>query len=309
MRTQTKNYKSNKQIKQMKKLGIALIAAAGLFASCAGNAPTATFKSGVDTLSYAAGVANTRGLRPYLEQQMGIDSTQMKDFIRGLKTGVKASEDEKQKAYYAGIQVGQQVKTMIDRFNYELSGNDSVRVVNDDNFLAAFIAAAMEDNKGMMMDMDSAMNYLQNNMERIKSDYLAETYAEYKAANEKFLAENKTKEGVKTTPSGLQYKVLVEGKGEVPAADSRVKVNYKGTLIDGTEFDSSYNRNTPATFGVSQVIKGWTEALKMMPVGSKWQIFVPQELAYGSRETGKIKPFSTLVFEVELLEIVKDDKK
>ena len=254
-------------------------------------------------------MANTRGLRPYLEQQMGIDSTQMKDFIRGLKTGVKASEDEKQKAYYAGIQIGQQVKTMIDRFNYELSGNDSVRVVNDDNFLAAFIAAAMEDNKGMMMDMDSAMNYLQNNMERIKSDYLAETYAEYKAANEKFLAENKTKEGVKTTPSGLQYKVLVEGKGEVPAADSRVKVNYKGTLIDGTEFDSSYKRNTPATFGVSQVIKGWTEALKMMPVGSKWQIFVPQELAYGSRETGKIKPFSTLVFEVELLEIVKDDKK
>ena len=103
--------------------------------------------------------------------------------------------------------------------------------------------------------------------------------------------------------------MLVEGKGEVPAADSRVKVNYKGTLIDGTEFDSSYKRNTPATFGVSQVIKGWTEALKMMPVGSKWQIFVPQELAYGSRETGKIKPFSTLVFEVELLEIVKDDKK
>ena len=126
---------------------------------------------------------------------------------------------------------------------------------------------------------------------------------------QKFLAANAKKEGVKTTPSGLQYKVLVEGKGEVPAADSRVKVNYKGTLIDGTEFDSSYKRNTPATFGVSQVIKGWTEALKMMPVGSKWQIFVPQELAYGSRETGKIKPFSTLVFEVELLEIVKDDKK
>ena len=287
----------------MKKLGIALVAAAGLFASCAGNAPQATFKTSVDTLSYAAGVANTRGLRPYLEQQVGIDSTQMKDFIRGLKAGVEAADDDSKKAYYTGIQIGQQVKTMLDRFNYELSGNDSVTVVNKDNFLSAFINAAMEDRTAM--DMDSAMNYLQNNMERIKADYLAETYAEYKAENEKFLAENKNKEGVKTTESGLQYKVLVEGKGEIPADTSRVKVHYKGTLIDGTEFDSSYKRNSPATFGVSQVIKGWTEALKMMPVGSKWQIFVPQELAYGARETGKIKPFSTLIFEVELIEIEK----
>lgn len=287
----------------MKKLGIALVAAAGLFASCAGNAPQATFKTGIDTLSYAAGVANTRGLRPYLEQQVGIDSTQMKDFIRGLQAGVKAADDESKKAYYTGIQIGQQVKTMLDRFNYELSGNDSVTIVNEDNFLSAFINAAMEDRTAM--DMDSAMNYLQNNMERIKADYLSETYAEYKAENEKFLAENKNKEGVQTTESGLQYKVLVEGKGEVPAETARVKVHYKGTLIDGTEFDSSYQRNTPATFGVNQVIKGWTEALKMMPVGSKWQIFVPQELAYGARETGKIKPFSTLIFEVELLEIEK----
>lgn len=287
----------------MKKLGMALVAAAGLFASCAGNAPQATFKTSVDTLSYAAGVANTRGLRPYLEQQVGIDSTQMKDFIRGLKAGVEAADDDSKKAYYTGIQIGQQVKTMLDRFNYELTGNDSVTVVNKDNFLSAFINAAMEDRTAM--DMDSAMNYLQSNMERIKADYLAETYAEYKAENEKFLAENKGKEGVKTTESGLQYKVLVEGKGEIPADTSRVKVHYKGTLIDGTEFDSSYKRNSPATFGVNQVIKGWTEALKMMPVGSKWQIVVPQELAYGARESGKIKPFSTLIFEIELIEIEK----
>ena len=131
-------------------------------------------------------------------------------------------------------------------------------------------------------------------------------YADNKAAGEKFLAENKTKEGVVTTPSGLQYKIITKGTGEIPADSSKVKVNYKGTLIDGTEFDSSYKRKEPATFRANQVIKGWTEALTMMPVGSKWELYIPQELAYGARETGgQIKPFSTLIFEVELLGMEK----
>ena len=115
-----------------------------------------------------------------------------------------------------------------------------------------------------------------------------------------------TKEGVVTTPSGLQYKIITKGTGEIPADSSKVKVNYKGTLIDGTEFDSSYKRKEPATFRANQVIKGWTEALTMMPVGSKWELYIPQELAYGARETGgPIKPFSTLIFEVELVGIEK----
>ena len=124
--------------------------------------------------------------------------------------------------------------------------------------------------------------------------------------SDEFLAENKAKEGVVTTPSGLQYKIITKGNGAVPADSSKVKVNYKGTLIDGTEFDSSYKRNEPATFRANQVIKGWTEALTMMPVGSKWELYIPYDLAYGSRETGsQIKPFSTLIFEVELLGIEK----
>jgi FKBP-type peptidyl-prolyl cis-trans isomerase FklB len=144
------------------------------------------------------------------------------------------------------------------------------------------------------------------NGQRITERALEARYADNKAAGEKFLAENKTKEGVVTTESGLQYKIITEGKGAIPAKTDRVSVNYKGTLIDGTEFDSSYKNNKPAVFGASQVIPGWTEALTMMPVGSKWELYIPQDLAYGSRETGsQIKPFSTLIFEVELVGIEK----
>ena len=114
---------------------------------------------------------------------------------------------------------------------------------------------------------------------------------------------------MKVTPSGLQYKILTAGTGEVPTKESKVKVNYEGHLIDGTEFDSSYKRGKPVTFPVAGVISGWTEALCMMPVGSKWMLYVPQELAYKDREQAKIPPFSCLIFTVELLEIEKDASK
>ena len=136
--------------------------------------------------------------------------------------------------------------------------------------------------------------YNDTNMER--------KYGENRRAGEAFLKANAKKDSVQTLPSGVQYKVLVQGKGELPTATSRVKVNYEGRLVDGTLFDSSYERKKPATFGCNQVIKGWTEALTHMPVGSKWEIYIPQELGYGSREAGKIKPFSALIFTVELLE-------
>lgn len=156
------------------------------------------------------------------------------------------------------------------------------------------------------MTKEEAQTFMQTQMDAVKAKAMEKKYADNKAAGEKFLTENKTKEGVVTTPSGLQYKIITKGTGEIPADSSKVKVNYKGTLIDGTEFDSSYKRKEPATFRANQVIKGWTEALTMMPVGSKWELYIPQELAYGARETGgPIKPFSTLIFEVELVGIEK----
>ncbi len=280
----------------------AIVAAAGL-ASCTGQAPKANLKSEIDSLSYMMGVTNTQGLSDFAEQRLGVDSTNYADFVRGIQDGIHKT-GKQEKAYIAGIQIGQQVSgDMIDNINMQLFGNDSIQSLSKDNFLAGFIAAVK---KGAVVSVEDAQAYVKEHTEAIKAKALEAKYGENKAAGEKFLAENKTKEGVITTESGLQYKVIKAGKGEIPTKESSVKVNYKGTLIDGTEFDSSYKRNAPATFRADQVIKGWTEALTMMPVGSKWELYIPQELAYGARETGgQIKPFSTLIFEVELLEIEK----
>lgn len=297
----------------MKKFGIFMvIAAAAGMASCTAQAPKADLKSEMDSLSYALGMAHTDGLKPYLVNRVGMDTTYIDDFIKGLNEGARAGGDKKQMAYYAGIQIGQQIANqMIPRSDFEITGADSIHVIDFNNYMAGFVAGALE--KGGLMTTLNAQTYANTHMEAIKEKKLEETFADNKLAGEKFLEENKKKEGVITTPSGLQYEVLVAGTGIIPADSCKVKVNYTGTLIDGTKFDSSYDRKTkdgkpqPATFRVKQVIKGWTEALTMMPVGSKWKIYVPQELAYGSRDTGKIKPFSALIFEIELVGI--EEKK
>lgn len=280
---------------------MALAVGAGL-ASCTAQSPKANLKTDVDSLSYAIGMARTEGLTQYLMQQ-GVDTTQMAEFIKGFNEGA-AKTSKKDVAYMTGMQIGQMVgKQWVEGFNQQIFGGDSTQTISRENLLAGFIAGITD--KSNVMTKEAATAYMRDGMEAIKEKASAAKYADNKAAGEKFLAENKTKEGVKTTPSGLQYKVITEGKGEIPADTCKVKVNYKGTLIDGTEFDSSYKRNEPTTFRANQVIKGWTEALTMMPVGSKWELYIPQDLAYGSRDQGQIKPFSTLVFEVELLSIEK----
>ena len=288
----------------MKKIVLfaAIVAAAGL-ASCTAQAPKANMKSEIDSLSYMMGVTNTQGLSDFAAQRLGVDSANYADFVRGIQDGIHKANN-KEKAYIAGVQIGQQVGgDMFDNINLQLFGNDSTQTLSKDNFLAGFIAAVKN---GAVASVEDARTYVETHTDAIKAKALEAKYGENKAAGIKFLEENKTKEGVVTTESGLQYKVIKAGNGEIPTKESSVKVNYKGTLIDGTEFDSSYKRNAPATFRADQVIKGWTEALTMMPVGSKWELYIPQELAYGSRETGGlIKPYSTLIFEVELLEIEK----
>jgi FKBP-type peptidyl-prolyl cis-trans isomerase FklB len=193
--------------------------------------------------------------------------------------------------------------------NFNTLKNDSLML---DPMIVAKAMIDGKEGKPLMAD-DIARSYIMvfiNQREAVKAAKKAETdkvkYKDYIDQNLAFLAKNKTKAGVTTTTSGLQYEVIKMGTGPKPTAQNTVKVHYVGTLIDGIEFDSSVKRNEPATFPVTGVIPGWTEALQLMPVGSKFKLYLPANLAYGASGAGEvIKPFSTLVFEVELLEIVK----
>jgi len=208
------------------------------------------------------------------------------------------------------------LKTQQDKTSYAIGLNigenlrrDSVSI--DPNVLLRGIKDALAGGKPLLTEdeLKAAMMALQTdlrNRQEAKMKHAAETN---KKEGQTFLASNKTKAGVVTLPSGLQYKVITEGSGPKPTAADSVVCNYRGTLLDKTEFDSSYKRGQPATFPVGQVIRGWTEALQLMPVGSKWQLFIPADLAYGERGAGAdIGPNATLIFEVELISIAGKGK-
>ena len=287
----------------MKKLlfvAVMAIVAAG-FSACGNGAPRASLKSDVDTMSYAIGMAQTQGLKEYLVGNLGVDTAYMAEFIKGLNEGVNAGENKKKAAYYAGIQIGQQISTrMLKGINHELFGEDSTKTISLKNFMAGFVGA-VTGKKGLMT-MEEANETAQRMMQEIKARELAKSFGPNKEAGEKFLAANAKKEGVKTLPSGVQYKVIKEGTGAIPTDTSLVKVHYEGRLVNDTIFDSSYKRGEPATFRANQVIKGWTEALCHMPEGSIWEVYIPQELAYGERQQNKIDPFSALIFKIELID-------
>ena len=279
------------------------IVAAGMV-SCGKSTPKANLKSDVDTLSYAIGMAQTQGLKEYLVERMDVDTTYMKEFIKGLNEGANAGDDKKKAAYYAGIQIGQQISNiMMKNINREVFGNDSTKTISLKNFMAGFVSGVT--GKNGLMTVEQAGQTAQTKMQQMKAEQMMKQYGPNKEKGEKFLAENAKKEGVKTLPSGVQYKVIKEGSGAIPADTSKVKVNYEGRTIDGKVFDSSYKRNQPLTLRCNQTIKGWTDAMVHMPVGSTWEVYIPQDLAYGDREQGDIKPFSVLIFKIELLGIEK----
>lgn len=256
----------------------------------------------VDTFSYAIGMANTLGLKAYLAQRMNVDTAYMANFLEGFNATLSMDERKRLEAYAAGLQIRKQVEEqIIPGLNQRITGNDSTMLLNPKLFIEAFgntLAGQPTD-----MSLQQAEEIAERQMKYYHDTNMERQYGDNRRTGEAFLAANAKKDSVETLPSGVQYKVLVKGSGDIPTATSKVKVNYEGRLIDGTVFDSSYERKQPATFGCNQVIKGWTEALTHMPVGSKWEIYIPQELGYGSREAGKIPPFSALVFTVELLDI------
>ena len=289
----------------MKKFTFAAIAAvsAVMMYACGNGAPKASLKSDVDTVSYAIGMAQTQGLKDYLVGRLGVDTTYMDEFIKGLNEGANAGDDKKKAAYYAGIQIGQQISNqMVKGINHELFGDDSTKTISLKNFMAGFIAGTV--GKGGLMTVDSAQAVAQEMMRVIKAKNMEKEFGPNKKAGEEFLAKNAKAEGVKVLEGGVQYKVIKEGNGPLPKDTSLVKVHYEGKTLDGKVFDSSYKRGEPTNFRANQVIKGWTEALVHMPAGSIWEVYIPQELAYGERQQGAdIKPFSMLIFKIELLEV------
>lgn len=261
--------------------------------------PTVKLVSPSDTVSYIAGMAATEGLLPYLQQSYGVDAEHMADVIRGFEEAQAHIDDPAFKAYAAGMQIANKVNSSILP-NMKQAFEGSADSIRQAMFIKGFIAALQNDTTFFAQSEASKLY-------RQRAEQVVETRnAAYKKENEDWLKANAKKEGMQTTPSGLQYKVLVAGNGPKPKATDKVKVKYEGRMIDGTVFDSSYKRDPQTnSFRCNEVIKGWTEALTMMPVGSKWEICIPQELAYGARQAGQIKPYSTLVFTVELLEIEK----
>ena len=288
----------------MKKLSIVAVMAivAAGFTACGNGTPKANLKSDVDSMSYAIGMAQTNGLKEYLVDRLGVDTAYMGEFIKGLNEGVNAGDSKKKAAYYAGIQIGQQISNqMVKGINHEVFGEDSTKTISMKNFMPGFISGTT--GKGGLMNMVDAQNIAQTKMQEIKAREMEKTYGPNKEEGEKFMAANAKKDGVKTLPSGVQYKVIKEGAGAIPADTSLVKVHYEGRLLNDSVFDSSYKRGEPVTLRCNQTIKGWTDAMVHMPAGSVWEVYIPQDLAYGEREQGIIKPFSVLVFKIELLEV------
>ena len=259
-----------------------------------------------DSVSYTAGMSLTKGLIPYLIQQRGVDTTYMADFVKGFQEMEKKVDDPGMKAYVVGMEIA----TMV----HDRMLPDLVKQFTDspDSIVSSLLYRGFADalrNDTTYFTQQAAEAFFGEKERKDKAAKEEKLYGPNRDAGEKFLAENAKKEGVVVLRSGLQYKVLVKGEGEIPKKSDKVQVHYEGRLIDGTVFDASKKHgDKPIELRADQVIAGWTEALTMMPVGSKWQLYIPYKLAYGNRNQGQIKPYSALVFDVELVGIVKSEK-
>lgn len=294
-----------------------------------------------DTLSYAYGVETAKhGLVPYLiqleviadtsavsndlrsqiqnatsdaekellqkELQTKLDSIQKNNeknlfsFIEGMKARINSKESD---PYKKGMDLASQVEMMGKNFEEQALKEDTEKI--DLNLIITGISDEIIHNNPRLSDTKKIVEDRIEELQKQQTKQNEKLNTEKIAKNEAFMTENAKKEGVKTLPSGIQYKIEKEGKGAIPTASDKVKVHYSGKLLDGTEFDSSIKRGEPITFGVQQVIPGWTEILQLMPVGSKWTVYIPYNLAYGAEGTGPIPAYSNLIFDIELLDIEK----
>ncbi len=258
--------------------------------TCPSKVKTVALKSLNDSLNYAFGMLNGHDIAMYVlaDDSLGAKKANLiKHINKGLKENVH----------------NPQLKNMGEQIGKSIKEQEANGLIGEPSLATDFALIKQGFINGLLGDESqfdgrTASEYIQNTLNHIK-------YGDTKEQGETFLEENKLREGVIVTESGLQYEVLKMGKGQKPSATDRVKVHYHGTLIDGTVFDSSVDRGEPIVFGLNQVIAGWTEGVQLMPVGSKFRFYIPQELGYGSRAAGSIPPYSTLIFEVELLGIEK----
>ena len=246
-----------------------------------------------DSLSYALGVVQSASLMQYLQQREAVDTALLDVAFAGVNSNLPAEEVKRVLAFAAGLKVQQMNQQMLPDLNRDLTGKNDTAYVQ----LALMNLGLYEAAKGNLSMMGEAE--AQALVQRQQSHLIENLRLE----GERFLHANKDAEGVVTLPSGLQYKVLTQGVGAVAADTSMVEVHYEGKLIDGTVFDSSYKRGQTASFKPTQVIKGWREALCLMPEGSTWELYVPANLGYGETGTRNIPPYSTLIFTVQVIKV------
>ena len=294
----------------MKKILIIAAAAIVVLGSRSkGSIPSGNPKTDLDTLSYELGVANSQGVKMYLANQLGVDTAYMDEFYKGFAAAAQAGDDKKLAAYYAGIQIGQQIGTQVySAANSELFGQDSTKTVNLEQLVAGFI----EGTKGEpIIPMETIRTELNKRVEAYKDQYLSKTFGDNKKKSDEFIAKKATEEGVEKLKGGTLYKVLTKGNGPVPQKGAKVQVIYEGKTIDGNVFDSSEKNNEgkPTEIMLSQVIPAWQEALAQMPQGSEWELYVPYDQAYGNRDMGEIKPYSALIFKIKLVNANSDVTK
>ena len=287
---------------------MAAVAAGALFTACdkTGNV---TIKTDVDTIAYELGMAaSPADMLPNFLVRMGSDSASVAEYLKGFKEGLNQSEDAKTVAYELGKQHGMQTKQqMIANVSAQIFGEGSEQTLDIDLFLAGFMDVINDETKLFIDSIKITQQMAQMELQKRVQDKMSERarveFAPNKQAGEEFLAAKAKEEGVVALSNGVLYKVIKEGKknGKKPALTDKIKVAYKGMTIDGEEFDSSES----VEFPLASMIEGWKIAIPEMTEGSKWEIYIPQELAYGERGSmPAIKPFSALVFEVELFEVV-----
>ena len=281
------------------------LATAAMFTACNTGNPRSTFKNSLDTLGYSHGMMFGNQIAMQIQMgQLPIDSAYLADFVRGVREGYATGDDKKKSAYNLGLLIGQNLNGSVDVLNEQIAICDSTKSAPRNNVLAGFLAALTGNRQHLTnAQADSAYNSFRM---ILREQQMEKSYGENRRNSEDFIAKMAAQEGVQKTVNGVYYKVITQGDGATPGMNDRVKLDYEGWLADGTVFDSSFKRGEPTILALTNVVPGFSEALKLMPMGSEWEIYIPQEMAYGSQAVGQIMPFSALAFKIKTYEIVKE---